>query len=115
MSHGIFTPPKAINETVKSYAPDSTERKEVLAQYQKMYATKMTIPLYIGNQQIVTSILNNPVAIFERKSLSVTMPIGSSFSTTIIAPTFFLVIISAMLLAGVEGVQVMIFLEYLTG
>ncbi len=59
MSHGIFTPPKAINEPVKSYAPDSTERKEVLAQYQKMYATKITIPLYIGNQQIVTSILKN--------------------------------------------------------
>lgn len=54
MNHGIFTPPKAFNEPVKSYAPNSVERKEVLEQYQKMYNSKVTIPLYIGNNQIIT-------------------------------------------------------------
>ncbi len=54
MSQGFFTPPQAFNEPVKSYAPNSTEQKEVLAQYQKMYNAKISVPLYIGNQQIIT-------------------------------------------------------------
>ena len=37
MPKGIYNVPKAFNEVVKSYAPGSTERKEVLATFTKMY------------------------------------------------------------------------------
>ena len=54
MSHGIFIPPKAINEPVKSYAPNSKEKKEILEQYQKMYWANVKVPLYIGSEKIQT-------------------------------------------------------------
>ena len=37
MSTGFFKVPKAKNEPVKSYAPNSPERKLVLEQYKNMY------------------------------------------------------------------------------
>lgn len=54
MSNGYFTPPQAVNEPVKSYAPNSKERKEIIEQYQKMYKALVSVPLYIGSQQIFT-------------------------------------------------------------
>ena len=54
MPKGFFQVPKAINEPVKSYAPNSPEKKAVLAAYQKMWNETIDVPNYIGNQEIRT-------------------------------------------------------------
>ena len=54
MATGFFNVPKAINEPVKSYAPNSPERKELLATYKKMYNESIDIPFYIGGKEIKT-------------------------------------------------------------
>ncbi|MEN8790218.1 MAG: L-glutamate gamma-semialdehyde dehydrogenase [Flavobacteriaceae bacterium] len=52
MSKGFFQVPVAVNEPVKSYAPGSAEREEVLQQYRKYYKSKTEVPLYIGKHEI---------------------------------------------------------------
>ena len=54
MATGFYNVPKAVNEPVKSYAPNSPERNELLATYKKMYNEKVDIPFYIGNKEIRT-------------------------------------------------------------
>jgi 1-pyrroline-5-carboxylate dehydrogenase len=54
MLKGFFHTPKAINEPVKSYAPDSPEKAAVLNAYQKMWSETIDVPLYIGSAQIKT-------------------------------------------------------------
>ena len=54
MGKGFFQVPKAINEPIKSYAPGSPEREEVLLTYKDMYNEKMDVPLYIGSEEIRT-------------------------------------------------------------
>ncbi len=54
MPKGIYNVPKAFNETVKSYAPGSPEREEVLATFKKMYSETVDVPLYIGGEEIRT-------------------------------------------------------------
>lgn len=54
MPKGIYNVPKAFNETVKSYAPGSPEREEVLATFNKMYNETVDVPLYIGGKEIRT-------------------------------------------------------------
>lgn len=54
MPKGIYNVPKAINEPVKSYAPGSKEREQVLAAFKEMYATTTDVPLYIGSEEIRT-------------------------------------------------------------
>lgn len=54
MSKGIYNIPKAFNEPVKSYAPGSIEREEVLATFKKMYNETVDVPLYIGGEEIRT-------------------------------------------------------------
>lgn len=54
MLNGFFQVPKAVNEPVKSYAPNSPEKAAVLAEYTKMWHSKIEVPLYIGNQEIKT-------------------------------------------------------------
>ena len=54
MGKGFFQVPNAINEPIKSYAPGSTERKEVLEQYRAYFNGKEDIPFYIGNEEIRT-------------------------------------------------------------
>jgi 1-pyrroline-5-carboxylate dehydrogenase len=54
MPKGIYNVPKAFNETVKSYAPGSPEREEVLATFNKMYSETVDVPLYIGGEEIRT-------------------------------------------------------------
>lgn len=63
MSKGIFNVPKAINEHVRSYAPGSSEREEILSTYKQMFNAKVDVPLYIGEEEIrtgKTSTLNPP-------------------------------------------------------
>ena len=54
MGKGFFKVPTAINEPIKSYAPDSPERKEVLEQYKTFFNGTMDIPFYIGDKEIKT-------------------------------------------------------------
>ena len=54
MATGFYNVPKAVNEPVKSYAPNSPELKELLATYKKMYGEKVDIPFYIGGKAIRT-------------------------------------------------------------
>ena len=54
MGKGFFHVPVAVNEPVKSYAPGTPEREEVLLTYKDMYNTKMEVPLYIGSEEIKT-------------------------------------------------------------
>ena len=54
MGKGFFQVPTAFNEPIKSYAPGSAEREEVLKQYKNYFNGKEDIPLYIGSEQIRT-------------------------------------------------------------
>jgi len=54
MGKGFFQVPTAINEPIKSYAPGTPEREEVLLTYKDMWNTKMDVPLYIGSEEIRT-------------------------------------------------------------
>ena len=54
MPKGFFHVPKAVNEPVKSYAPNSSEKVAVLAAYKKMWNETIDVPMYIGSEQIKT-------------------------------------------------------------
>ena len=54
MGKGFFQVPTAINDPIKTYAPGSPEREEVLLTYKEMYNEKMDVPLYIGSEEIRT-------------------------------------------------------------
>ena len=54
MGKGFFQVPIAYNEPIKSYAPGSPEREEVLAQYKSYFTNKVDIPMYIGNKEVRT-------------------------------------------------------------
>ena len=54
MLKGFFNVPKAVNEPVKSYAPNSPEKTAVLAAYRKMWNEPIDLPMYIGGKEIRT-------------------------------------------------------------
>ena len=54
MASGFYNVPKAVNEPVKSYKPNSPEREELIAMYKKMYKEELDIPFYIGGKEIRT-------------------------------------------------------------
>lgn len=54
MPKGFFNVPKALNEPVKSYAPGTPEREQVLKAYNELWNTSIDVPLYIGKEQIKT-------------------------------------------------------------
>ncbi len=51
---GIFRPPAAVNEPVKSYAPGSPERAELRARLEQMAAERVHIPMVIGGERVET-------------------------------------------------------------
>lgn len=59
MPKGFFNVPVAQNEPVKTYAPNSPEREEVLKTYKEMYNQEVDIPLYIGGEEIRTGNTKN--------------------------------------------------------
>ena len=59
MPKGIFNVPKAFNETVKSYAPGTSEREEVKKAFAEFYNSTVDIPLYIGGEEIRTGNTKN--------------------------------------------------------
>jgi 1-pyrroline-5-carboxylate dehydrogenase len=62
MPKGFFHVPKAVNEPVKSYAPNSPEKAAVLAAYQKMWNETIEVPNYIGSDEIRTGNTRNMTA-----------------------------------------------------
>ena len=62
MPKGFFHVPKAVNEPVKSYAPNSPEKAAVLAAYKKMWSETIDVPNYIGNEEIRTGNTKNMTA-----------------------------------------------------
>ena len=54
MGKGFFQVPSAVNEPIKSYAPGTSERAEVLEQYKAYYNGQIEVPLYIGADEIKT-------------------------------------------------------------
>ena len=54
MLKGFFNVPKAVNEPVKSYAPNSPEKAAVLAAYKKMWNETIDVPMYIGKEEVRT-------------------------------------------------------------
>ena len=54
MAKGFFHVPKAVNEPVKSYAPNSPEKAAVLAAYKTMWNETIDVPNYIGSDEIRT-------------------------------------------------------------
>jgi 1-pyrroline-5-carboxylate dehydrogenase len=59
MPKGFFHVPKAVNEPVKSYAPNSPEKAAVLAAYKKMWSETIDVPNYIGSEEIRTGNTKN--------------------------------------------------------
>lgn len=59
MGKGFFHVPVAVNEPVKTYAPGTVEREEVLKQYKTYFNGKADIPFYIGGKEIRTDNTKN--------------------------------------------------------
>ena len=69
MPKGFFYVPKAVNEPVKSYAPNSPEKAAVLAAYKKMWNETIDVPNYIGNEEIRTGNTRNMSAPHDHKHI----------------------------------------------
>lgn len=69
MLKGFFHVPKAINEPVKAYAPNSPEKAAVLAAYKEMWNTQIDVPLYIGGEEIRTGNTRNMSAPHDHKHI----------------------------------------------
>lgn len=67
MLKGFFHVPKAVNEPVKSYAPNSPEKKAVLEAYKKMWNETIDVPNYIGSKEIRTGNTRNMSAPHDHK------------------------------------------------
>ena len=69
MSKGFFHVPKAVNETVKSYAPNSPEKIAVLNAYSKMWNEQIDVPNYIGSEEVRTGTTRNMTAPHNHKHI----------------------------------------------
>ncbi|MFV8341677.1 L-glutamate gamma-semialdehyde dehydrogenase [Flavobacterium sp. XS2P39] len=69
MLKGFFNVPKAVNEPVKGYAPNSPEKVAVQAAYAKMWNSKIDVPLYIGSEEIRTGNTKNMTAPHDHKHI----------------------------------------------
>lgn len=52
MPKGIYKVPAPHNEPVKSYAPASTERKELQAMLKELRSKETDVPMYIGDEEV---------------------------------------------------------------
>jgi 1-pyrroline-5-carboxylate dehydrogenase len=69
MLKGFFNIPKAVNEPVKSYVPNSPEKAAVQAAYTKMWNETIDVPLYIGSEEISTGNTKNMTAPHDHKHI----------------------------------------------
>lgn len=61
MPNALFSVPKAVNETVLSYAPGSPERGRLLKTYEKMLGEEVDIPMFIGGREVEAEAFGNAV------------------------------------------------------
>jgi len=54
MATGFFNVPTPVNEPVKSYAPGSPEREELLRTYKELKSQQLDVPMYIGGDRVYT-------------------------------------------------------------
>lgn len=54
MSYGIFSPPQARNEVVRSYAPGSAESRALQQKIEELRSHSIDIPMFIGGKEIRT-------------------------------------------------------------
>ena len=59
MGRGFFKVPVAANEPVKGYAPETPERKELLATYKAMFNSNIDVPMHINGEEIRTGNTRN--------------------------------------------------------
>ena len=69
MPKGFFHVPKAVNEPVKSYAPNSPEKAAILVAYKKMWNETIDVPIYIGSEEIRTGNTRNMTAPHDHKHI----------------------------------------------
>ena len=69
MPKGFFHVPKAVNEPVKSYAPNSPEKAAILVAYKKMWNETIDVPIYIGREEIRTGNTRNMTAPHDHKHI----------------------------------------------
>ncbi|WP_348797762.1 L-glutamate gamma-semialdehyde dehydrogenase [Flavobacterium adhaerens] len=69
MLKGFFNVPKAVNEPVKGYTPNSPEKAAVLSAYKAMWDSKIDVPLYIGSEEIKTGNTKNITAPHDHKHI----------------------------------------------
>lgn len=79
MLKGFFNVPKAENEPVKSYAPNSPEKAAVLAAYKQMWNSPIDVPLYIGSEEIRTGNTRTMSAPHDHKHIVGTYHIAEKF------------------------------------
>jgi 1-pyrroline-5-carboxylate dehydrogenase len=77
MSNGFYNVPIAVNEPVKTYAPGSPERKELITEYKRMNSTTIDIPMYIGDKQVFTNDKRNLTPPHEHEHIIGTSNYGS--------------------------------------
>jgi 1-pyrroline-5-carboxylate dehydrogenase len=77
MSNGFYNVPIAVNEPVKTYAPGSPERKELITEYKRMNSTTIDIPMYIGDKQVFTKDKRNLTPPHEHEHIIGTSNYGS--------------------------------------
>lgn len=79
MSKGNFKVPHPVNEPVKSYAPGSKEREELLTTYRSMYnGPAVEVPLYIGSELIFTGERRKMSPPHDHKKVLGTYSVGDS-------------------------------------
>lgn len=54
MGKGFFKVPVAVNEPIKTYAPGTVEREQVLAAYKQLWNDNTEVPLYINGKEVKT-------------------------------------------------------------
>jgi 1-pyrroline-5-carboxylate dehydrogenase len=55
VSNAFYKVPTAVNEPVRAYEPDSTEKRSLIQKYKEMYSQNaVDIPMYIGGEEIRT-------------------------------------------------------------
>ena len=59
MARGFFNVPTAINEPVKTYAPGSPEKAELLAMYKTMFNSNIDVPMHINGKEVRTGKTKN--------------------------------------------------------
>jgi 1-pyrroline-5-carboxylate dehydrogenase len=69
MSKGFFHVPAAVNEPVKSYAPNSPEKTAVLKAYTAMWNDKIDVPNYINGEEIRTNNTKSMTAPHDHKHI----------------------------------------------